>query len=115
VDNNVTDQVLAATYTLANFDEFVDKHRNAPLPPSASASIPWHYNAKSPDEQKLQDWIRGKGSKDDFEILKEDKHHDKLMVPFEADIIVNGLQNHTDLKFNPAAIPVGFAQKMYDL
>ena len=72
-------------------------------------------NAKSPDKQKLQDWIRGKFSKDDIKILKEDKHHDKLMVPFEADIIVNGLQNHTDLKFNPAAIPVGFAQKMYDL
>ena len=30
VDNNVTDHVLAATYTLANFDEFVDKHRNNP-------------------------------------------------------------------------------------
>ena len=109
VDNNVTDHVLAAIFTLANFVEFVDKHRNAPLPPSGSASTPSHSNAKSLDEQQLQDWIRGKRSEDDFEILKEDKHHDKWIVLLEADIVVQGLQNHTDLKFNPATIPAGFA------
>ena len=96
-----------------DFWETIRAFFSAIVPASNSQSSNPH--AKSPDEQKLQDWIRGKGSKDDFEILKEDKYHDKLMVPFEADIIVNGLQNHTDLKFNPAAIPVGFAQKMYDL
>ena len=73
VDNNVTDHVLAATYTLADFDAFVDNHRNAPLPPALPSS---NSHVKSPAEQKLQDWNCGKRSKSDFEVLKEDKHHD---------------------------------------
>ena len=82
------------------------------MPPPLAASS--NSNAKSPDKQKLQDWIRVKRSKDDFEVLKEDKYHDKWMIPFEAEIAVQGLQNHTDLTLDPTTLKVGFEQTLYD-
>ena len=112
--NNVPDSFLTSTYTPENLMEYCRTHRtvSSTPPPSQATS---NHNAKSPAEQKLQDWIRGKRSKEDFEVLKEDQHHAKWMIPFEADIVVQGLQNHTDLQFNPSTIPNGFEQQLYDL
>ena len=89
--SNVADPFSTSTYTPENLQEYIVAHiishiLSPPLAPSNS-------NAKSPDEQKLQDWIRGKCFKDDFEVLKEDKYHDTWEIPFEAEIIVQGLQN----------------------
>ena len=98
VDNNVPDHVLAATYTLADFDSFVDNHRNAPLP---TALPPSNSHVKSPAEQKLQDWNRGKRNKTDFEVLKEDKHHDSWEIPFKGEIVQQGLDVMIDPNFDP--------------
>ena len=83
-----------------------------PSPPSQSS----HSSAESPEEQKLQDWIRGKRCKDDFEVLKEDKHPGKWEIPFEAEIVQQGLQVMIDPNFDPKKDDkAGFGQELYDL
>ena len=111
--NNVPDPFLTSTYNPDNGQAYSHATQTAtilPPPPSSNS------NAKSPDEQKLQDWIRGKRSKDDFEVLKEGKYHDKWKIPFGAEIVVQGLQNQTDPKFDPKTLQAGsFTQTLYNL
>jgi len=112
--NNVPDCFITSTYNPENLKEYYRLHRTVSvIPPSSQSS---NHNAKSPAEQKLQDWNRGKRSKTDFEVLKEDQNHDSWAIPFKGEIVQQGLDVMIDPKYDPFTnIKPGSEQELFDL
>ena len=78
------------------------------IPPSSQSSTS---NVNSPTERK-----RRKRSKNDFEVLKEDQHHDQWEIPYKGEIVQQGLDVMIDFKFDPVTdIKPGFEQELFDL